>query len=295
MDVFQRKLIFLHHWKGISWTMIQAILKKDPSLSSFRQFTVSELKSLNLPSLPSTLQDLPFHSTNELLKSYEQNRLYPITFFDEHYPPLLKEIYQPPWVLYAKGRIELLQKPNKLAVVGSRKATAYGEMAIQILFPELIKQNYIIVSGLAMGIDALSHRYAMKLGGDTIGVIAGGIDYFYPKENLPIAKRMMEEQLILSEYPPGTRPEKWHFPSRNRIISGLCLGTLIIEAQRKSGSLITANFAVNEGREVFAVPGNIISPHSMGTNELIQQGAKLVKTASDITDEFFFLPEKSKV
>lgn len=295
MDVFKRKLIFLHHWKGISWMIIQAILKKDPSLSSFHQFTVSELKGFSLPSLPSNVGDLPFHSVNELINQYEQDNLFPITFFDDRYPPLLKEIYQPPWVIYAAGRVDLLQKQKKLAVVGSRKATAYGEMAIQVLFPELIKQNYIIVSGLAMGIDALSHKFAMKLGGNTIGVIAGGIHNFYPKENLPLAKRMMEEQLILSEYPPDTRPEKWHFPSRNRIISGLCLGTLIIEAQRKSGSLITANFAVNEGREVFAVPGNIISPHSMGTNELIQQGAKLVKTASDITDEFSFLPEKNKV
>ncbi|AGK53070.1 DNA-processing protein DprA [Bacillus sp. 1NLA3E] len=288
MDLFQKKLILLHHWKGLSWSMTQTIIKNDPTLESFNSFTVVELRHVGVPVQTTKLQDLPLNATLELLNHYQRNGINPITIFDDQYPPLLKEIYQPPWVIFAKGNLQFLKNTKKIAVVGSRNATSYGKMAIQILFPELINQGFIIVSGLATGIDALSHDYAMKLGGNTIGVIAGGFDHIYPKENLILAKEMFENQLIISEYPPGSRPERWHFPLRNRIISGMCLGTLIIEAQRKSGSLITASYAVNEGREVFAVPGNIFSPHSMGTNDLIQQGAKLVKTGADITEEFSF-------
>ena len=226
--------------------MTQTIIKNDPTLESFNSFTVVELRHVGVPVQTTKLQDLPLNATLELLNHYQQNGINPITIFDDQYPPLLKEIYQPPWVIFAKGNLQFLKNTKKIAVVGSRNATSYGKMAIQILFPELINQGFTIVSGLATGIDALSHDYAMKLGGNTIGVIAGGFDHIYPKENLILAKEMFENQLIISEYPPGSRPERWHFPLRNRIISGMCLGTLIIEAQRKSGSLITANYAVNE-------------------------------------------------
>lgn len=291
MDHIQRKLIFLHHWKGVSWNMIQFILKSDPTLSYFHHFTVSELKQFGIPRLIPAISDLPIHATDELLKTYKQDGINPITILDNLYPEYLKETYQPPWVIYAKGHVSLLQTNKKLAVVGARNATPYGKMVIQYLFPELIKQDYLIVSGLAKGIDAFSHECTIGNGGRTIGVIAGGIHHIYPKENLTLAKRMMEEQLIISEYPPDTRPERWQFPARNRIISGMCIGTLIVEAQKKSGSLITANFAVNEGREVFAVPGDIFNPNSAGTNDLILQGAKLVKSATDIIEE---LPVKER-
>jgi DNA processing protein len=172
-----------------------------------------------------------------------------------------------------------------LAVVGSRQATQYGKNAIRFIFPELIQKGVLIVSGLAKGIDTLAHEYAIKNGGKTIAVIAGGLYHIYPKENMSLALEMMKTQLILSEYPPDTKPLKWHFPARNRIISGLAKGTLIIEAKRKSGSLITANYAVNEGREVFSLPGSIFNPCSVGANEIIQQGAKLVTSAEDILVE----------
>ncbi|MGJ7921046.1 DNA-processing protein DprA [Neobacillus sp. LXY-4] len=287
MDHFQTKLLFLHHWRGISWTTFYTILKTDPTLSSINDFTVTELKQIvNLPTRSLPNYDLPKESTFNLLLQYQQNDIFPITFFDDVYPQLLKETYQPPWVLYGKGKLELLRKPKKLAVVGSRQATSYGKSAIQLLFPELINEDFIIVSGLAKGIDAYSHEMAIKLGGNTIGVIAGGFNHLYPKENIALAGTMAQNHLLISEYPPDTKPERWQFPLRNRIISGMSLGTLIIEAQRKSGSLITASYAVNEGREVFAVPGSILSPYSMGANDLIQQGAKLVKTAADIMEEF---------
>lgn len=286
MDLFKRKLLLLHHWKGLGWNSLLHILKTDPTLSNVNDFTKEELKQnyhLQTRSIP--YQNLQINSTLSILNSYERNRIYPITIFDNEYPELLKETYQPPWVIYAKGDIQLLGHQKKLAVVGSRQATDYGRMAIGLLFPDLIQSGFAIVSGLAKGIDTISHKTAMNCGGRTIAVIAGGFNHLYPKDNQLLAESMMKNQLIISEYPPDTRPERWHFPLRNRIISGISIGTLIVEAEKKSGSLITANYAVNEGREVFAIPGSILNPGSVGTNELIQQGAKLVKTAVDISEE----------
>lgn len=145
----------------------------------------------------------------------------------------------------------------------------------------------VIFSGLAKGVDTYAHESAIKHGGRTVAVIAGGFEHIYPKENKKLAWKLMSEQLIISEYPPGTRAEKWYFPLRNRIISGLSKGTLVIEAKSRSGSFITAEFALNEGREVFAVPGSILSPAFAGTNNLIQMGAKLVKEPKDIIEEIF--------
>ena len=221
----------------------------------------------------------------EQIQQYEKNGIKAITVFDENYPSLLKEIYQPPWVLFAKGNLSLLEKQPKLAVVGSRQATQYGKNAIRLMFPQLVEKGVVIVSGLATGIDTLAHEYAMKNGGNTIAVIAGGLYHIYPKENTELAREMMKTQLVVSEYPPDTKPLRWHFPARNRIISGMSNGTFIIEAKRKSGSLITANYAVSEGREVFSLPGSIFNPYSMGTNDIIQQGAKLVMSSEDILEE----------
>jgi DNA processing protein len=234
-------------------------------------------KSSSIPLHPDIIHDQ--------IRQYQTNEITVITILDKEYPPLLKEIYQPPWALFAKGDLSLLETVPKLAVVGSRQATQYGKNAIRLIFPGLIDKGVLIVSGLARGVDALAHEYAIKNGGNTIAVIAGGFYHIYPKENMNLALEMMKNQLVLSEYPPDTKPLRWHFPSRNRIISGLSKGTLIIEAKRKSGSLITANFAVNEGRDVFSLPGSIFNPYSIGANELIQQGAKLVTSAEDILEE----------
>ncbi len=286
---FNQKLILLHHWRGITWQNVLTILTNDPTLSLLHHFTVTELKS-NYPitKLSPSLTDLHVAETLLLLRNYQQNDIHVFTIFDEGYPALLKETYQPPWVIFAKGNVELLQDNKMLAVVGSRDASTYGKMTIQSLFPTLIEHGFIIISGLAKGVDAYSHETAIKLGGQTIAVIAGGFFHIYPKENLALGKKMMKTQLVISEYPPETKPERWHFPMRNRIISGISRGTLIIEAKQKSGSLITANCALNEGREVFAVPGTIFSANSVGPNELIQQGAKLVQTAEDILEELSY-------
>ncbi|MFJ5713316.1 DNA-processing protein DprA [Neobacillus sp. NPDC093127] len=293
MDDFKEKLIHLLHYPNISWSTVFQMLKKDPTLQSLYRLQTQLPQQISLFSpinrdsslAKSSIISLHPEMIHEQIRQYETNDINVITIIDKEYPRYLKEIYQPPWALFAKGDLSLLDREPKLAVVGSRQATPYGKNAIRLIFPELIDNGVLIVSGLAKGIDALAHEYAIKNGGKTIAVIAGGLYHIYPKENMGIALEMMKTQLIVSEYPPDTKPLRWHFPARNRIISGLSNGTFIIEAKRKSGSLITANYAVNEGREVFSLPGSIFNPYSIGANELIQHGAKLVTSAKDILEE----------
>lgn len=281
MDELKKKLIQLVHSKHASWKAIYSILKANSAISNN---VTANYSSIN-PRAERLNRDHQFISADKLLNDYTTQNIHLITIFDPDYPDRLKTIYQPPWILFARGDLSLLKNREKLAVVGSRNATAYGIGAINYLFPSLIDKNVLIVSGLARGIDAHAHKTAIKMGGKTIGVIAGGFHNLYPKENVKLAEYMMEKQLVLSEYPPETMPAKWQFPMRNRIISGLSEGTLVVEARKKSGSLITADFALNEGRDVFAVPGSILSPDSDGVHYLIQQGAKLVKSSEDILEE----------
>lgn len=203
---------------------------------------------------------------------------------DERYPGLLAETPAAPPVLYAAGRTELLQR-HALAVVGSRSATAQGIRNAEALARALAASGLCVVSGLAAGIDAAAHRAAVDEAGSTIAVLGNGIDIAYPRRNAPLYDRIRTRGLILSEFPLGTPPLSTHFPRRNRIISGLARGCLVIEAAMASGSLITARLAVEMGRDVFAVPGSIHSPLSRGCHYLIKQGAKLVETADDVLEE----------
>ena len=292
MDEFNARLIQLLHFPNITWNMVFQILKKDPTLSTLHYLGPQDFKKNNSSPTLNSFKNIEFDRYSDLIheqiRQYETNEIQVISFFDPQYPAILKEIYQPPWALFAKGDLSLLNREPKLAVVGSRQATQYGRRAIRLLLPHLIEKGIVIVSGLAKGIDALAHECTIENGGKTVAVIAGGLYHIYPKDNVELAMQMMQNHLVLSEYPPDTKPEKWHFPSRNRIISGLSAGTLLIEAKQKSGSLITANYAVNEGREVFSLPGSIFNPFSNGTNALIQQGAKLVSKPEDILEELHF-------
>ncbi|MBR3002834.1 MAG: DNA-processing protein DprA [Clostridia bacterium] len=201
---------------------------------------------------------------------------------DENYPKLLREVYDPPKQLYVQGNINIFNNPS-IAIVGCREPSEYGKKAAQYFSYNLAKQNINIVSGLAKGIDSFAHIGALQAKGKTIAVIGSGLDIIYPKENEKLAQEIIKNGgAIISEYPLGTRPEKDHFPARNRIISGLCKGVLVVEAKEKSGSLITADFAMEQGKEVFAVPGNINSLNSVGTNMLIKDGAIPVCNYNDV-------------
>ncbi|WP_338543164.1 DNA-processing protein DprA [Paenibacillus tundrae] len=208
-----------------------------------------------------------------------------ITYLDSNYPILMKETVQPPWVLYGRGDMQLLHSKS-IAMVGTRMPTVYGRKVGERLAEELCKAGLTIVSGLARGIDSVCHDAALRAGGKTIAVFGTGIDSIYPPENNSLAERIAETGLLLSEYPPGTRAHQGLFPERNRIIAGLSLGTLVVEADIRSGSLITADAALDAGRDVFAVPGPITSPKSRGSHNLIRQGAKLVTSAADLLEEY---------
>lgn len=217
-----------------------------------------------------------------------------LTILDQDYPALLKESPDPPLVLYTRGDTGLLHQPG-IAMVGTRMPTAYGRKMGEELAQGLVISGFVIVSGLARGIDSVCHEAALSGGGGTIAVMATGMDMIYPPENRALFARIANEGLILTEYPRGTKPHPGLFPQRNRIIAGLTLGTLVVEADERSGSLITADAALDADREVFAVPGQVTSPKSRGALNLIRQGAKMICEASDIIEEFdSWLPNRLK-
>jgi len=207
-----------------------------------------------------------------------------VTLEDEAYPKRLKDIYDPPVLLYVRGD---LRREDELAVaiVGSRKTSPYGRWFTEKIGRDLAGQGVTIVSGLARGIDSVAHMGALQGGGRTIAVLGCGIDVIYPSENRDLFNQIVRHGAVVSEFPMGSRPEGGHFPRRNRIISGLSIGVVIVQASAKSGSLITAKYALEQGREVFAVPGNVGADGSRGTNQLIKEGAKLVESSADILEE----------
>ena len=208
-----------------------------------------------------------------------------ITWHHDEYPPRLMEIYDPPPVLYVHGGL-LPEDERSVAVVGTRRPTAYGREAAYRLSYDIARSGVTIVSGLARGIDAIAHRAALEAGHRTIAVLGSGLDVIYPREHTKLASEILENGALISEHPLGVRPNAQNFPRRNRIMSGMSLGTVIAEAGEGSGALITAGLALEQDREVFAVPGNIFSPKSWGTNRLIRQsGAKLVLDYEDVLEE----------
>ncbi|GAA2909385.1 DNA-processing protein DprA [Enterococcus pseudoavium] len=225
--------------------------------------------------------------TEERLQEIEASHQY-LTIEDPLYPEALRHVPTPPLVLFYKGDLALL-KGELLAVVGARDATQYGYLVLQELMPTLTKRGFIIVSGLAKGIDSFAHQFAISNQGKTIGVVGTGLDICYPKVSGNLQIEMSRHQLVLSEYPNGTPPAKFHFPMRNRIIAGLSSGVLVIEAKKRSGSLITAQQALDYGKEVFVVPGSILDGRSSGCHQLIQDGAICVEKTKDIFDPYDLL------
>ena len=203
------------------------------------------------------------------------------------YPPLLREIPDHPETLYVRGSFDWQTLPPMIAIVGSRKHSAYGEQATLRLSEDLTRAGLLVVSGLAFGIDSIAHTAALEAGGETIAVLGNGVsdNDITPRSHFPLAQKILGHGALVSEYPPDFPVTRWTFPERDRIIAGLCLGTVVIEAPEKSGSLITAQCALDYNRDVFAIPGSIFSPYSIGTNTLIKKGAKVVTGIQDILEE----------
>jgi DNA processing protein len=283
----------LKYWLGFNYVSgigpakIQALLGYFGSLGGAWNATDQQLREIGL--------DIrAIQSFNDVRQTFDLDRYVSqveasgaqiVTLESPEYPDLLREIPAAPPLLFYRGQFEPIDR-WAVAVVGTRRLTAYGRQVTRDLVSGLVRNDITIVSGLARGIDAIAHRTALEEGGRTIAVMASGIDKVYPPEHRDMAREIVGGHgVIVTDYPFGAEPESNHFPARNRLISGLSLGVVVVEAGEKSGALITSRFALEQNREVFAVPGNIHSPASVGTNRLIQQGGKLVSRVEDILEE----------
>jgi DNA processing protein len=225
----------------------------------------------------------------QVLERISRSGAHVVTVLDDDYPRILREIPGPPPVLYYRGTLNTQDEPT-IAIVGTRRATSYGREATNRIASDLAAAGVTIVSGLAKGIDGYAHRAALESGRRTIAVMASGVDIIYPTEHRQLAERIVESGALISDYPPGTKPDAPNFPARNRIISGLSLATVVVEAPTRSGALITVGFAADQGRDVYAVPGNILSKASEGTNKLLRQGATPLTSAADLLDDLHLAP-----
>ena len=269
--------------KGIGAVRMQALINHFESLESAWKAAPADLAGagLSLKLIERIVQARENIDLEKVWARIESQGIKILTWEDSAYPQRLKEIEQPPPVLYVRGDY-LPDDLFAVAIVGTRRVTAYGRQITEELASYLASNGITVVSGLARGVDAIAHQVALKAGGRTIGVLGSGVDKIYPPEHRQLADRMMEHGAIVSDYAPGTPPDASNFPPRNRIISGLSLAVVVIEAGETSGALITAEFAAEQGREVFAVPGSILAPQSKGTNKLIQKGALPLLSIDDL-------------
>jgi len=252
----------------------------------------NNIKKLSMKKKAFFLSFLKDLSIEKEMTRYKENNIEWIHLLSAEYPDPLKQIYAPPVVLFYKGQIEWLKQKTWLGVVGARADTSYGKEVVAHIVKDIIhqsKQEIAIVSGLAKGIDTEAHVHSLKNKGQTVGVIGTGLDVFYPYANRALQEFLSAEHLVITEYPMGSKPLKFHFPERNRIIAGLSRGVLVVEAKKRSGSLITAYNALDEGRDVFAVPGSIFEENRAGNHRLIQLGAILTQDSGDILKEWFFI------
>lgn len=269
--------------KGIGAVRMQALINYFDDLESAWKAAPADLAAagLSLKLIERILQAREQVDLEKVWARIESQGIKILTWKDDAYPARLKEIEQPPPVLYIRGEY-LPDDLYAVAIVGTRRVTPYGRQITEELSSYLVSNGITIISGLARGVDAIAHQTALKSGGRTIGVLGSGVDKIYPPEHRQLAERMMESGAIISDYAPGTPPDASNFPPRNRIISGLSLAVVVIEAGETSGALITAEFAAEQGREIFAVPGSILAPQSKGTNKLIQKGALPLLSVNDL-------------
>lgn len=285
-------LIALHEMENVGWTTINRLLAGLNDLSDVWKLSKSDLVALGIgmKQVEAILNQRNMELLEGKLRMYEQAVISITTIWDDAYPEHLRTIAQPPMVLYTKGDLSLLQMPI-IGIVGTRTPTVYGNKVGNEIAHDLSSFGFGIVSGLARGIDTAAHLGTLRHdSGKTIAVLGNAIGDVYPPENTNCYHKIVSHGLVVSEYPMGTKQHPGMFPQRNRIIAGLALGIVVIEAAERSGSLITADLALDASRDVFAVPGPITSPKSKGCNELIKQGAKVVCSVEDIVEEYRHLP-----
>lgn len=294
----QRYWVGFNLVKGIGATRIRLILDHFGSLEAAWNAPLAELKAAGLGStLAQRLEQVRGGvDLAAILDMINSQGIQVLTWEDERYPRRLKEIDQPPPVLYLRGDLAV-EDFWAVAVVGTRRVSGYGRQVTEELAATLAMNGITVVSGLARGVDGIAHQAALKAGGRTVAVLGCGVDRIYPPEHAALAARVVEKGALISDYPPGTPPDAANFPPRNRIISGLAIATVVVEAGETSGALITAKFANDQGREVFAVPGNILSPQAKGTNQLIAEGARPMLSGQDLLNALALdrVPQQSQV
>ena len=294
MDLKMNNKIFfiaLNKIDAIGPRTVKKLLQLSPDLSQLFQLSTHELMGLNLPEkMARSIATFEMSQLDDDLQWAENSSHHLLTWCSPNYPALLKEIPDPPVVLYAKGDLACLNQLT-VAMVGTRKPSVTGRETAHRFGYELAERSITIVSGLAMGIDAAAHTGCLDAGGKTIAVMGTGIDSIYPRMHVKLGMEICQNGLLISEFPLKSPPIAGHFPRRNRIISGLSLLTLVVEAAVRSGSLITARFALEQNRDVLAVPGSINNPNARGCHHLLQQGAKLVTSSTDVLDELGFATE----
>jgi DNA processing protein len=262
------------------------LIKSKVSIADFFCLEARQLELTGfLPAEVKVIRERSWSAAESEVARLEKNHIEIIFREDDDYPPLLAQIYDPPDLIYFTGNREILAK-TKLAVVGSRRGSAYGQSVLNRILPECCRAGLVIVSGMAYGIDSMAHRLAVRENTGTIGVNAGGLLHLYPPGNIALIKKIIDQGGIISEFPLDVIPRPFLFPIRNRIIAGIAQAVLVVEAALRSGSLITARLALEQNRDVLAIPGNIDSALSQGTNYLLQQGATLISSAADLLDEF---------
>ena len=282
-------LLLLSSVPGIGPNRIRALFSYFHSFSEIFQASVRTLIQINGIETK-TAQNIKKCNNRKFvddqLKGLEETKTRLLTFWDDDYPEPLKQIYDPPAFLFIRGEFHPHDK-YAVAIVGTRQPSNYGKVVTEKIVAALSRYQISIISGLAYGVDTIAHRTALKTSNRTIAVLGSGVDVIYPYENNSLAQKIRGNGVLMSEFPLGTKPDRNNFPRRNRLVCGMALGVVVVEAGKKSGALITAAMALEQNREVFAIPGNIDSPNSFGTNALLKQGATIATSADDIIDELY--------
>jgi DNA processing protein len=285
----EKRLLSLHYLFPVPLQRLNTLYEIDPNLENLYKYSARQLAEILNISAQKAIQlksNLLQNTTTPYDKLYERHKITPIPFTNPQYPDHLLLLVDSPAVLYTKGNSKLLSEKMKVAIIGSRLATIYSKQAMSLIVPPLVENSAVIVSGLAKGADTMAHEAAIAYGGKTIAVLGHGLFHLYPKENRSLAEEIAKNHLLITEYPPYVKPERWTFPMRNRIISGLSDVVVVTEAADKSGTMSTVEHALDHGKAVYAVPGPVTSHLSAGPNRLLDEGAQPLWNGFQIVGSF---------
>lgn len=289
LSEFEKRFLSIHYFLPSPANRFEKLFQEDPELTSYLTYSTKKLAyllNLTFDKASRLKAHLVENSTTSFEENYASYNIIPIPFTNPYYPKTLLKMIDPPAIIYVQGDQKLLQNRRKVAIIGARKATSYSEKSLTYVVPPLVQNDIVIVSGLAKGADTFAHESTISYGGKTIAVLGHGLFHLYPRENKKIKEVIANEHLLVTEYPPYVKPERWTFPMRNRIISGLSNAIIVTESEKKSGTMSTVEHALEHGKDVFAVPGPINSPFSEGTNKLIGEGAIPLSHGYQVIERF---------